>query len=64
MRPLRRLASFARRHVYLLALGAVVVGAVLALHTAAALAGGILIAVGMFTAGVVDPMRGPGSEGR
>jgi|GEM_PF-6304167 len=63
MRPLRRIGAFARRHVYAIALGAVVVGALLALHTAAAVAGGIIAGVGMFVAGVTDPMSGPGAEG-
>ncbi len=63
MRPLRSLAAFARRHVYLLSLGAVVVGAAVALHAAAAVAGGIIAGVGMFVAGVSDPMSGPGGEG-
>jgi len=63
MRALRRIAAFARRNVYPLALGAVVVGVALALHTAAVVAGGIIAGVGMFVAGVADPLRGPGGEG-
>lgn len=47
--------------LYLGALGAIVVGAALALFVSA-VAGGVVGAVGMFVAACCDPLSGPGSE--